>query len=48
MLIRINACSFSSRKNFFKFRLSPIVSGAVYVSYMAFLISVIDKEVRTS
>lgn len=46
--VLIHACSFPSRKNFFKFRLSPIVSGAVYVSYMAFLISVIDKEVRRS
>jgi hypothetical protein len=41
----MHARSFSSRKNFFKFRLSPIVSGAVYVSYMVFLISVIDREV---
>lgn len=41
----ITACSFSSKKNFFKFRLSPIVSGAVYVSYMVFLITVIDREV---
>lgn len=39
-------CSFSSKKNFFKFRVSPIVSGCVYVSYMVFLITVIDREVR--
>lgn len=39
---------FSSKKNFFKFRVSPIVSGAVYISYLAFLISLLDTEVSTS
>lgn len=28
-----------------KFRVSPIVSGAVYVSYMVFLITVLDRQV---
>jgi hypothetical protein len=36
---------FSAKKNFFKFRVSPIVSGAVYVSYMVFLITVLDRTV---
>lgn len=40
------ACRFSAKKNFFKFRVSPIVSGAVYVSYMVFLITVLDRQVR--
>ena len=39
-------CRFSAKKNFFKFRVSPIVSGAVYVSYMVFLITVLDRQVR--
>jgi hypothetical protein len=38
-------CRFSAKKNFFKFRVSPIVSGAVYVSYMVFLITVLDRQV---
>jgi hypothetical protein len=36
---------FSAKENFFKFRVSPIVSGAVYVSYMVFLITVLDRTV---
>eukprot|EP00879_Flechtneria_rotunda_P004568 GHRR01004823.1.p1 GENE.GHRR01004823.1~~GHRR01004823.1.p1 ORF type:complete len:318 (+),score=68.30 GHRR01004823.1:475-1428(+) len=38
--------SFSPRKNFFKFRISPIVSGCVYVSYLIFILQLLDKEVR--
>lgn len=37
---------FSAKKNLFKFRVSPIVSGCVYISYLVFLISLLDREVR--
>eukprot|EP00877_Chromochloris_zofingiensis_P010481 jgi/Chrzof1/5687/Cz16g11210.t1 len=35
---------FSPAKNFFKFRVSPAVSGAVYVSYMVFIVKVIETQ----
>eukprot|EP00882_Tetradesmus_deserticola_P000224 GHRQ01000251.1.p1 GENE.GHRQ01000251.1~~GHRQ01000251.1.p1 ORF type:complete len:491 (+),score=179.67 GHRQ01000251.1:108-1580(+) len=36
---------FSSKKNFFKFRVSPFVSGAVYCSYLVFIIQLLHDEV---
>jgi hypothetical protein len=38
--------SFSAKKNFFKFRVSPIVSGCVYCSYLVFILELLDREVR--
>ncbi|WIA33283.1 hypothetical protein OEZ86_006424 [Tetradesmus obliquus] len=37
--------SFSSKKNFFKFRVSPFVSGAVYCSYLVFILQLLHTEV---
>jgi hypothetical protein len=36
--------SFSNLKNFFKFRLSPLVSGGVYVAYCVLVIEVIPRD----
>ncbi|KAF6251191.1 hypothetical protein COO60DRAFT_1562294 [Scenedesmus sp. NREL 46B-D3] len=36
---------FSNKKNFFKFRVSPFVSGAVYCSYLVFIVELLHKEV---
>eukprot|EP00775_Hariotina_reticulata_P013549 gene13549-13676_t len=38
--------SFSSRKNFFKFRISPLVSGFVYISYLAFLLQLTHAQAQ--
>ncbi|KAI9299088.1 hypothetical protein K502DRAFT_338960 [Neoconidiobolus thromboides FSU 785] len=35
--------TFSRKKNFFKYRLSPFVSGAVYLSYLSYIIQVMVK-----
>jgi hypothetical protein len=42
------ACSFSNKKNFFKYRVSPFVSGAVYCSYMVFIVELLLTEVRVA
>eukprot|EP00877_Chromochloris_zofingiensis_P010483 jgi/Chrzof1/5689/Cz16g11230.t1 len=36
---------FSPAKNFFKYRISPFVSGAVYVTYLVFIVKIIKSEV---
>jgi hypothetical protein len=41
------ACRFSNKKNFFKYRVSPFVSGAVYCSYLVFIVQLLHTEVRT-
>jgi hypothetical protein len=41
-------CSFSSKKNFFKFRISPLVSGFVYISYLIFLLQLAHAQVTTN
>lgn len=38
--------NFSAKKNFFKFRVSPIVSGAVYCSYLVFILELLNRKVK--
>lgn len=38
--------TFSSKKNFFKYRVSPFVSGAVYVTYLVFICKMVALEVK--
>jgi hypothetical protein len=44
-LLHCCVCSFGNKKNFFKYRVSPFVSGAVYCSYLVFILELLHTEV---